>query len=164
MEFERKKTQIRSISQATSPIIDYSHIEGRPICDSLSSNQSNTLMKSSLHRANANKILNNYHDNVKLKKNYARLFENKKLLRAKVAKAVLKLIVQRSECFQYSKHQRDYQVKIDFGNSKNKHHQMLLSHKKSEMANKNGNKISFMSKNVNCFNDLIVKDFDEGEL
>lgn len=47
----------------------------------------------SLHCTIAKKVKNTYHDNVKLKKDYARLFEHKKLLRAKVAKAVFKLIV-----------------------------------------------------------------------
>lgn len=41
---------------------------------------------------------------------------------------------------------------------------MLISHKKSELADKNANKLSFMSQNVNYFNDMIVKDFNELEL
>lgn len=45
-----------------------------------------------LRRAIVNKVMNTYHDNAKLKKNYARLFEHKKLLRAKVFLMVNKLM------------------------------------------------------------------------
>ncbi|TNV79324.1 hypothetical protein FGO68_gene5968 [Halteria grandinella] len=70
-------------------------------------------------RAMLNKVMNALHEAEALKKSHAKDFENKKMLKAKVYKVIRRLQDERPLCAHHTKHQRDYQLKIDFVNSKN---------------------------------------------
>jgi hypothetical protein len=53
-----------------------------------------------------------------MKKGHVKLFETKKMLKAKVFQMIKKLMDERPVCGHHNKRQRDYQLKIDFVNSK----------------------------------------------
>lgn len=63
--------------------------------------------------------MNALHEAEALKRSHAKEFENKKMLKAKVYKVIKRLQDERPLCAHHTKHQRDYQLKLDFVNSKN---------------------------------------------
>lgn len=65
-----------------------------------------------------NKVMNAVHEAEKLKRSNIKDFENKKMLKAKVFQMIKRLMDERPLCANHYKHQRDYQLKIDFVNSK----------------------------------------------
>lgn len=73
---------------------------------------------SRIRRAMLNKVMNALHEAEALKKSHAKEFESKKMLKAKVFKVIKRLMDERPLCAHHTKHQRDYQLKIDFVNSK----------------------------------------------
>ena len=65
-----------------------------------------------------NRVMNAIHEADQLMHRHTKGFEAKKMLRAKVHHHLKQLLNEKPMCSAHTKHQRDYQLKIDFVNNR----------------------------------------------